>query len=261
MTDTPDPMAAAIARALSAAEAATDAAHEAEAALIARTDIATAMERSTRRTGWIATATGGLAVAVLAMGGLVWLRASADLHDAATIQGEIAAKQAEQVLRLRGIIAQLDAVAVANTVLPDTVEKHFAKVDAKLAKSLGDLGSDLQAQQASMVEAWTKALEQVKRDILETIAVAQLSAPPATATAAAAEPVPEAGLARLEEITTRLEALIGRAAAAPAAAGTPEKPATPPAPPKASPQKPKPKPGKAPQPKAEKETANEFRYP
>jgi hypothetical protein len=220
-----DPLGDAIRKALDAAQAATDAAHEAEAVLIARSDAARAMDRTARRSGMLAALAGGASVLVLVLGGLVWLRTSTDLRDAAEVQAAAAAAFVDRIAQLNGALDRLDGI-VAGTEgnskslearMTGLVEKMDVRVEELLTTTAGAGAGD---------PALSAQIEQLRADVIEAIAETQVAI--AERMVAAPAPVPVA-------------APVVAAAPAPAA----PKPQARPAPRKASP---------APPP-------NPFRYP
>lgn len=232
MTDTTptptDPLAEAIKRALDAAAAATDAAHEAEAVLIARSDAARAMDRTARRSGILAAVAGGASVLVLVLGGLLWLRTSADLRDAGEVQAAAAVAFAERIAELNGSLDRMDDIL--NGTDGPSVQAQISDLIKQLDKRTEEILAT--AKTPPVDTALSEQIESLRADVIEAIAETQVS------------------------IATQLKAapIAAAAPAAPAAAPAPKAEAAP----KAAPPKPKKKPATS---AAAAPAPNPFRYP
>lgn len=181
MTDTidatatpPDALGDAVKRALAAAEAATDAAHEAEAVLLARSDAATAMQRTAKRTGWLAIAASVSAVVVMGLGGLVWIRSGADLREAAEVQAVAATGFIERLAEMNGALDRFDALLVkvdADATARDSrLNDLLAELDAALADQKNNAGAS-----ATEAGSSTLDLDSLRAEILAAIAASELS--------------------------------------------------------------------------------------
>jgi flagellar hook-length control protein FliK len=219
----------AIARALEAATAATEAAHEAEAVLAARSEAALAMGRLARRSGLMAGVAGAAAILGLGLGGLLWLRASADLREAAELQAAASAVFVERLAEMNGALDRLDGGVLA-------LEAGTGAVEGRLAALITDIETGLaearNAPAPTPDPALIERIDRLRADMIEAIAETQIAIAQQTlpAPAPALTPTP------------------AQTAATPAAA----KPATPP--------KPRPQPAK-PRPAKPKQDTNPFRFP
>ncbi|NEX45275.1 hypothetical protein [Pseudotabrizicola algicola] len=162
----------AITKALDAAAAATDAAHETEAVLLARSDAAKSMERVARRSGWMALAAGGASVAVLVLGGLLVLRSVADLREAGEVQAAAAAAFVERLAEMNGALDRLD-LAIAgleaeNTALQESVSAQVAKLDAQLEQMLAK--PDPSEEAVGLAEQ----IDKLRTDMIEALAETQM---------------------------------------------------------------------------------------
>lgn len=196
-----DPLADAVRRALDAAQAATDAAHEAEAVVVARSEAAAAMAQTARNSGLLAAIAATVSLVALAGGGVAWLRASADLHEAAEVQAAAAAGFVERLGALNLSLDRMDtAVAAAEghaTRAEATLDTLLARVDERLmALASAAEAAMLPDPDATAPEDFTA----LRADLLMAIAEVELSlaqrldATPQTpgATAAQAPAAPQA---------------------------------------------------------------------
>lgn len=146
-------------QALKAAAAATDAAHEAEAVLAARTGAAQATARTARRMGWLAAVTGATAlVMALIAGGALW-RASASLSTAAEIQAAATAALVERVAELNGALDRMDETVARAEELTDRLDRPVP-VAAPLSVAAAAAPDDA-------------TIERLRIDILAAIAAAE----------------------------------------------------------------------------------------
>lgn len=210
MNDTaaPDATAQAVTRALDAAQLATDAAHEAEAVLLARTEAAQAMERTAKRTTLLAAVVGGAALVGLLTGTAIWWRASSDLHDAATVQAEAAAAFVTRLAEMNAALDRMEAADAAAAADKAGLAARLDQMHLLLAERLPALpaatGSADPAQPLPSGDAFSMRIDALRADILAAIAEAELSmaerlvqvtatvtaAPPRTTEAAPATPRP-----------------------------------------------------------------------
>jgi hypothetical protein len=208
MTDkTPDPadqLADAVKRALDAASAATDAAHEAEAVLMARSEAARAMDRTARRSGILAAVAGGASVLVLVMGGLLWLRTSADLRDAGEVQAAAAVAFAERIGEMNGALDRLEAIVSGAETGGQTLQARMTGLVEQLDLRVEEILTTTEVA-APAEKAISDQIERLRADLIEAMAETQLSiserlkanpaavpAPVAAAAPASAAPAPAA---------------------------------------------------------------------
>lgn len=180
---------AALEQALKAAAAATDAAHDAEAVLAARTDAAEITARTARRMGWLAAITGaGAVLMALIAGGALW-RASALMGTTAEIQAAATAALIERVTELNGALDRMDETVARAETLTDRLDRPADMPPAGPREmpqpdeaGLERLRSDLLA---AIATAQTAILDRFSQ--MPAPAPAQSPAPPA-ASAAPAQP-------------------------------------------------------------------------
>lgn len=201
-----DPMGDAIKRALEAATLATNAAHEAEAVLIARSDAAKAMDRTARRSAMLAALAGGASVLVLVLGGLLWLRSASDLRDAAEVQAAAAVGFAERIGELNTMLDRMDRVVINAETESQSLQTGLSGLIQQLDAGVETILTVKETDPAA-AQPLTSQIESLRQDVLEAIAQTQLSisqslaavpaplpaaAAPAPAPVAAADPAPAA---------------------------------------------------------------------
>ncbi|MGP9805040.1 hypothetical protein [Paracoccus sp. NSM] len=170
-------------QALKAAAAATDAAHEAEAVLAARTDAAQATARTARRMGWLAAVTGAAAlVMALIAGGALW-RASASLSNAAEIQAAATAALVERVTELNGALDRMDETVARAEVLTDRLDRP-APVAAPVSTAPAATPDDATIERLRI--DILAAIAAAERALLDRLAQNPPAPPPAPAPAASA---------------------------------------------------------------------------
>jgi hypothetical protein len=179
-TSPKDPLADAITRALDAAQVATDAAHEAEAVLTARSDAATAMDRTAKRTALMAGVAGGASFLALVTGTAIWFKTSGDLQTAAEVQATAAAAFVERLAEMNAALDRMDGTI-------DAAEAKTAAENGRLDHLIAMLDERLpveQEQQATTPAALALTgdamkldpqLASLRADILAAIAEAELS--------------------------------------------------------------------------------------
>lgn len=164
---------AAVARALEAAQLATDAAHEAEAVILARSEANAAMARTARRTTLLAALVGGAALVGLLAGTTIWWRASSDLHDAAAVQAEAAAAFVARLAEMNTALDRMDAATTAAATDQAGLAAQVAQMSALLAARLPDEA----ATGASLPQegAFAMRMDALRADILAAITESELS--------------------------------------------------------------------------------------
>lgn len=242
----PDPLSEAVAKALAAAAAATDAAHEAEAALTARGAAADAMRATARRMTVVAAATCGTALVVLVLAGFMSLRSAGALRAATEAQNAAGMVFVGQLADLKGTLGTLGDAAQAMAAARQDVNARFTDLTDRVAaeaeatrKSMAEAGPGI-AQAAAQDTA--RRIGEMEVILIEALADIQLSLaqarqPSATADTAAGQ-APDAGqgaaeeaaaTAALDAATARLSAVVDRlellAAAGPLPAGNARTPA------------------------------------
>ena len=217
----------AIAKALEAAALATEAAHEAEAVLTARSDAAKSMDRTARRSGLLAAVAGGSAVLILTLGGLFWLRSSADLRDAGEVQAAASIAFVERLTEMNSALDRLDRI-----VLSVGEENTAARVSmSALVDGLEARVTEILTQQDAAPgkdQALIELIERLRTDMVAALAETQISL---TERLTASPPVPTPS----PTVSTKAPATL---ATAPKPAGKP-----------------------APRPVPLRQDANPFRYP
>lgn len=170
-------------QALKAAAAATDAAHEAEAVLAARTDAAQATARTARRMGWLAAVTGAAAlVMALIAGGALW-RASASLSTAAEIQAAATAALVERVAELNGALDRMDETVARAEELTDRLDRPVP-VAAPLSPAAAAAPDDATIERLRI--DILAAIAAAERALMDRLAQNPAAPPPAPAPAPAA---------------------------------------------------------------------------
>ena len=231
----PDPLTAAIDRALVAAQAATDAAHEAEAALHARAQVAAGIDRASRRMGWLAGVTAGAALIVLAAGTVLWLRSSADLRQTAELHAATGAAFVERLAEMNAALDRMDAAV-------DTAAAQSSALERSLADAFAGLESRISTQLQTVAQAMTAEdplrteLTRLREDLLAAIAEVDLSLNRTLAAGGNAGAL-DAVLKRLSDAADRLSAgpvpaaapAVAPRAAAPRPGANPPRPAARPA--------------------------------
>ena len=182
-----------IAKALEAATLATEAAHEAEAVLTARSDAAQSMDRIARRSSLLAAVAGGSAVLILMLGGLLWLRSSADLRDAGDVQAAASAAFVERLTEMNSALDRLDRIILSveqeNGTATSTMAALVAQLDSHIAQIMTGQDSAPLTDQAVIDQ-----IERLRVDMVEALAETQitlterLTAPPVAAAAQAQPP-------------------------------------------------------------------------
>lgn len=192
----------AIARALEAASAATEAAHEAEAVLSARSEAALAMGRLARRSGVMAAIAGGAALVGLVLAGLTGFRASADLREAAEVQAAASAAFVERLAEMNGALDRLDGGVLALGTGTGAVEGRLSALIAEIEAGLFAMQN---APEPEPDAALAERIDRLRADMIEAIAETQIAlaqqivptppptttAPAPTTTATATPPAPK----------------------------------------------------------------------
>lgn len=206
MTDTPatDPTHEAVTRALEAAQLATDAAHEAEAVLLARSEAATAMERTARRTTLLAGLVGGAALIGLLAGTAIWWRASSDLREAATVQAEAAAVFVARLAEMNAALDRMDAVNSAASTEQAGLAARIEQMGVTLAERLPALpDTDGASGTVPTADAFAMRMDALRADILAAITESELSMAERLVQLAATAPAAAAAGASAPQITPR----------------------------------------------------------
>lgn len=162
--------AAILARALDAASAATDAAHEAEAVILARDQAMQGAEKLVKRGTLLAAATGGVCALALIVGGALWARSAAELREANAVQATASAAFVERLATFNTALDRLD-LAISATIDRDTglqaqIDALGGMLDERLAAPRVDAATD---------GAIPTDLDVLRADILAAIAEAELS--------------------------------------------------------------------------------------
>jgi hypothetical protein len=274
----PDPLSEAVARALAAAAAATDAAHEAESALTARGAAAEAMRATSRRMTVVAAAACGTAVAVVALAGFMSLRSAGALRAATEAQNAAGMVFVAQLVELKGTLETLTAASQSFATADESGTARFTALADQVTaeaeatrKAMADAAPGL--AQAAARET-TRRIDEMEVTLIDALADIQLSlaqgskpamgGAPGAAAAPGAEPrdkpaamadgrADEQATAALEAASARLAALIDRLEERTAAPSGQTAPA-------AAPAKPSPATRRAPQ-AASRPVANPFRFP
>lgn len=217
--------AAILARALEAAGAATDAAHEAEAVILARDQAMQSAEKMVKRGTLLAAATGGVCALALIVGGALWARSAAELREANAVQATATAAFVERLASFNTALDRLD-LAINATIDRDTgLQAQIDALGGMIDERLTAAATTAPSAAGTPPDMGPLDLETLRADILAAIAEVEIS------------------------MAERLVQLAPVAAAAPAAA--PAAPAPAPARPAAAPRP------RAPTPPAE----NPFRFP
>jgi len=176
-----DPIAAAVRRALDAAQAATDAAHEAEAVIAARSDAAQAMARTARKSGLLAGVAAVASLLMIAGSGAMWLKASGNLRDGAEVQAAAAAGFVERVGEFNGALNRMDvAVAAAQTHAANAetlLDALLAQVDERLMALASAAEAAMRSDADTQVQETASAaqFDKLRADLLVAIAEVELS--------------------------------------------------------------------------------------
>lgn len=237
------PIDAAVKSALAAAEAATDAAHEAEAVLAARSEAAEAVGRTARRMGILTGVCAGSTLLLLALAGSSLWSTTASLNDAATVQAAASAAFVERLSEMNIALDRMEtAVAEAERLASDQQSRVGAAVESPITPAAAAAEPP-----EGLSPALAQRLDSLRSDLLAAIAEVELSMG-----------------TRLSQFTPQASATAATPAAATPAAATPTaapqtsspRPAA--ARPAAPAAKPRPRPTPAP---AAAQAPNPFRYP
>lgn len=125
--------------ALDAAQLATEAAHEAEAAISARNEAAQALNKTAQQTRWLAMGTAAGALVVMTIGGLFWARASTHLEQAAEVQATASASFVENVMLMNDTLEQVQDVILAAQGHADRNEASLNALIARLDQRLEEI--------------------------------------------------------------------------------------------------------------------------
>lgn len=128
--------------ALDAAELATEAAHEAEAAIAARNEAAEALSLTAKHTRWLVLGTAAGAVLALAAGGAFWVRASGHLQQAAEVQATATAGFVENLMQMNDALDRMQGAILAAQVQAEQNEGSFEALIARLDQRLQDMARD-----------------------------------------------------------------------------------------------------------------------
>ena len=175
-----DPLADAITRALDAAQVATDAAHEAEAVLTARSDAATAIDRTAKRTALLAGVAGGASLLALMAGAAIWYKTSGDLQTAAEVQATAAAAFVERLAEMNAALDRMDGAIDATEAKTATENGRLDHLIAMLDERLPSEQDRQAAAPATLAltgdaSSLDPQLASLRADILAAIAEAELS--------------------------------------------------------------------------------------
>ena len=130
-------------QALDAAQLATEAAHEAEAAIAARNEAAQALNRTAQQTRWLLTGAAAGAVLVLVAGGLFWARASGNLHDAAAVQAAATAGFVENLMQMNDALDHMQGVIAEARAQASETDASLNTLILQLDQRLEDAGLTL----------------------------------------------------------------------------------------------------------------------
>jgi len=185
MSETTHPPASeAVSRALEAAQLATDAAHEAEAVILARAEATAAMDRTARRSTILAGVAGGAALISLLAGTAIWWRAAGDLRDAAAVQASASAAFVERLAEMNSALDRMEAAELALTAGEDSLAAGLAQIAQMLTARLPEPAADADADVTADVTAgadlpgadrFTMQIDALRADILAAIAEAEMS--------------------------------------------------------------------------------------
>lgn len=147
-------------KAVDAAQLATEAAHEAEAAIAARNEAAQALGKTARQTQWLSLGAVAGSILILASGGLFWARASSHLGQAAEVQAAATAGFIENLVQMNTALDQMQQVIDASTDAMNRSEQEVAVLIARLDQRLGDVAQDF-AGRLDLTEAASPAPAEV----------------------------------------------------------------------------------------------------
>jgi len=181
----------AIAKALEAAAAATDAAHEAEAVLTSRSEAAEAMKRTARNSGLLAAVAGGAAVLVLALGGMLWLRTSADLRDAGEVQAAASVAFVERLAEMNKALDRLDQIVIGLDAENAGLQSRLSALVEELGARVEEIRTTPDAAPRTDMELVAQ-IERLRADMVEAIAETQISISEQLLVQAATTPAPVA---------------------------------------------------------------------
>jgi hypothetical protein len=171
-----DPVAEAIRRALEAAQLATDAAHEAEAVILARSEASAAMAHSAKRSTMLAAVVGGAALISLLAGTAIWWRATADLRDAGAVQAEAAAAFVTRLTEMNSSLDRMDATQLAFATDEAGLAARLDRIEQMLAARLPTLAAPGPAGLTPPApDTFEMRIEALRDDILAAITEAELS--------------------------------------------------------------------------------------
>lgn len=188
-------------QALQAAQLATEAAHEAEAAITARNDAAVALGKTAQQTRIVAMGTAAAAVIMLAMGGVFWARAASHLSQAAEVQASATAGFVENLMQMNDALDQMQAVIASSQEQAVKAEQSMdvviARLDQRLAELAQDMGERLLSteQDAAPNSALLVALAEVELNLTRQLAALPLApqaTPPAPSASTSPPPSPAA---------------------------------------------------------------------
>lgn len=195
--------AAILARALEAAGAATDAAHEAEAIILARDQAMQGAEKMVKRSTLLAAATGGVCALALIVGGALWARSAAELREANAVQATASAAFVERLASFNTALDRLD-LAISATIDRDTgLQAQIDALGGMIDERLTAAATVTPSGAGTPPDTGPLDLETLRADILAAIAEAEISMAerlvqlaPVAAAAPAAAPAPAPAPAR-----------------------------------------------------------------
>jgi hypothetical protein len=188
-------------QALQAAQLATEAAHEAEAAITARNEAAVALGKTAQQTRLLAMGSAAASVLMLALGGVFWARSASNLSQAAEVQASASAAFVENLMQMNDALTKLETVMAASQANVENAQASLDVVIAQLNQRVEGLVQEV-GEKLTSVEADTPqnsailvALAEVELNLTRQLADLTLapraSASPAAAPVAAA-PAPAA---------------------------------------------------------------------
>ncbi len=139
--------------ALDAAQLATEAAHEAEAAIAARNQAAEALSLTARHTRLLVLGTAAGAVLALAGGGVFWVRASSHLQQAAEVQATATAGFVENLMQMNDALDRMQGATLAAQAQAEqnegSIDALIARLDQRLQALARDVGPGAAATHAT----------------------------------------------------------------------------------------------------------------
>jgi hypothetical protein len=188
-------------QALQAAQLATEAAHEAEAAIAARNDAAVALGKTAQLTRLMAMGTAAASVLMLALGGVFWARSASNLSQAAEVQASASAAFVENLMQMNDALTKLEAVMTASQANVESAQASLdvviAQLDQRVEGLVQEVGEKLTSvdadtpQNSAILVALAEVELNLTRQLADMTLAPRASASPATLPAAVA-PAPAA---------------------------------------------------------------------